>query len=437
MKRPLTHPFAPARAAALALLVVLTGCSSGENKDASSSGSTTPPPSNGGNDPPPPVVEGANCENGEFEVRSIGTTELEGETYKVVIATPCEYVLSHVQGKKNFPVEERETFYVADSHFEIPYIPGVMDNVAYTPGEKNKGWATGMDVEAEVKKLGALPVLYHVIPGYEYGYFTEYDDDLGDIFGAFRPTWRFVKNGNDVSLLFFAPPDTEWPRHRGGWNPREINQEIGFGFLVDTDGKVYVPKGVPLGRQEWNDELRCVVINKAKQPVPVTRTQFPGDESYYMAETLMPGYASISSPGHLYWGHKGKRMIDVAKWDGTLPGNFDKPFIWGCSPDGYNVGHAEGFTWPELREKMRDEYLAGNIDAIPKENLYRIKVYRKDDANGAAELQGELFYEWDGDEWLPRATGDKLITIDAARSTYRISGHLGEGQRAFIVIEDL
>jgi len=151
----------------------------------------------------------------------------------------------------------------------------------------------------------------------------------------------------------------------------------------------------------------------------------------------MPGYASISSPGHLYWGHKGKRMIDVAKWDDTLPGNFDKPFLWGCSPDGYNVGHAEGFTWPELREKKRDEYLAGLIDPIPKENLYRIKVYRKDDPNGATELLGELFYEWDGDEWLPRATGEKLITIDEARSTYRISGHLGEGQRAFIVIEDL
>ncbi|AKT36460.1 hypothetical protein [Chondromyces crocatus] len=420
----------------LALLVVLIGCSSSEDP-ATSSGSTTPPPSNGGNEPTPPLVEGADCDSSDFEVRSIGTVQFEGETFEVITATPCAYVLSHIQGKKDFPVEERETFYVVDSQFELPYIPGVMDNVAYTPGDKNKGWANGMDVEAEVARLGALPVLYHVTPGHEYGYFTDHNDGGGDIFGAFRPTWRFIKNGSDVSLRFFSPPDTAWPRHRGGWNPREINQEIGFGLLVDTDGKVYIPKGVPLGRTWWNEELRCVLINKASQPVPVTRTQFPGDESYYMAETVMPGYASLSSHGHLYWGHKGKPMVDVAKWDDTLPGNFDKPFGGGCSPDGYSVAHAEGFTWPELRAQKRDQYLAGEIEAIPKEHLYRIKVYRQNDPSGAVELLGELFYEWDGDEWLPKATGDALIPIDPARSTYRISGHLGEGQRAFVVIEDL
>ena len=33
--------------------------------------------------------------------------------------------------------------------------------------------------------------------------------------------------------------------------------------------------------------------------------------------------------------------------------------------------------------------------------------------------------------------GGTIITMDEARPTYRISGHLGDGQRAFIVIEDL
>lgn len=404
---------------------------------AGSGGSGTTKPPGRDDDPPPPVIAGGDCESGDFEVRDLGDVRFDGEDYEVTLATPCEYVLSHVQKDKDFPITETETFYVVESDFELPYIPGVMDDVAYTPGEKNRGWAIGHDIAEIVAEIGPAPFLYHVRPGYEYGYATDYDDDLGDIFGAFRPTWRFSQQGDEVSLLFFDPPDTEWPRHRGGWNPREINQEIGFGLWVDKEGRVYVPKDVPLARREWQDDLRCVIVNRTNEPVPVTRTQFPGDESYYMAETILPGQAAVSSPGHLYWGHKGKKMIDVAKWDDTLPGNFDKPFIWGCSPDGYNVGHAEGFTWPQLREEKRDEYLAGELDAIPKENLYKLSVYKQESADAEPELQGEIHYEWDGDEWLPRASGEHLIEMDASRPTHRISGYLPEGRRAFIVIDEL
>jgi hypothetical protein len=397
------------------------------------------PPSEGQQSTPPVavVVQPGDCADGKFHTQKLGTVAFEGKDYEIVIATPCEYVLSHARRGSTYSVQETATHYIVDSHFDLPYLAGVMDGVAFTPGEKNHGWATGMDVEKTVEEIGALPLLYHVMPGNEYGYFTNYDDDLGDIFGAFRPTWRFTKNGDAVTLALFNPPDTAWPRHRGGWNPREINQEIGFGFFVDENGKVYIPKNVQLARKKWDDVPRCVVINRGSAPIPVTRTQFPGDESYYMAETMLPGYASIDSPGHLYWGHKGKVMRDVAKWDDTLPGNFDKPFIWGCSQDGYNIGHAEGFTWPKLREEMRDKYLAGEIAAIPKENLYRVSVWVQKNATASFERKGELFYEWDGDEWLPRAQGNDLITMDAARPTHRISGHLSEGQRAIIVIDDL
>lgn len=406
----------------------------GGGSENGTNGPSTPAPE--GEPPAPPVIGGGDCDSGDFEIRKIGAVSFQGKDYDVVTATPCAYVLSHVRKGTTYAIEETATHYVVDANFELPYIPGVMDAVAFTPGADNLGWANGLDVRRLVSELGGLPLLYHVRPGYEYGYFTDHNDGGGDIFGAFRPTWRFVPSASGVTLELFSPPDAAWPRHRGGWNPREINKEIGFGLYVDTGGKVYVPKGAPLARQKWTDAPRCVVVNRTASPVPVTRTQFPGDESYYMAETLLPGYASIDSPGHLYWGHKGKPMTDVAKWDETLPGNFDKPFIWGCSDDGYNIGHAEGFTWPQLREEMRDKYLAGEIDAIPREHLYRVSVYlQRGDAE--PELRGSLFYEWDGDEWLPRAEGEGLIEMDGARPTHRISGHLPEGQRAFLVVDDL
>lgn len=385
---------------------------------------------------PPPVLGGGDCDSGDFELRTLGTIVFQGQSYPVVLAQSCETVLSHVRKGKTYAYEETATHYVIDAHFELPYLPGVMDQVAFTPGETNLGWANGIDVREAVAQLDGLPLLFHVSPGYEYGYFTDFNDGQGDIFGAFRPTWRFVDSGGAIAMQVFQPPDTSWPRHRGGWNPREINKEIGFGFYVDTSGKVYVPKAIPLARQAWDDELRCVVINRASNAVPVTRTQFPGDESYYMAETHLPGHASPSSHGHLYWGHKGKPMRDVAKWDETLPGNFDKPFGGGCSKEGYSIAHAEGFTWPELRAEMRDKMLAGEIAPIPAENLYRVSLYvQKGDA--APKLHGTLFYQWDGDEWLPMAEGDELIPIDPARNTFRISGYVPPGDRAFVVIEDL
>lgn len=399
-------------------------------------GAETLPPSSGATPPPPVIADGGDCASGAFELRSVGKTRFQDRDFDVVIATPCDYVLSHVRKGVTYRVEETATHYVIDANFELPWIPGVMDAVAFTPGDKNKGWPNGFDVEKVVREMNGLPLIYHVTPGYEYGYFTDYDDGEGDIFGAFRPTWRFSEQGGSVTMKLFVPPDKTWPRHRGGWNAREINKEIGFGFYVDASGKVYVPKNVPLGRPKWSTPSRCVMINLATSEVPITRTQFPGDESYYLAETLLPGYASIGSPGHKYWGHKGKPMRDVAKWDETLPGNFDKPFGGGCDLEGYSVAHAEGFTWPELRREMRDKYRAGKIAAIPKENLYKVSVYEQD-GTGPLVLKGSLWYEWVEDEWLPRSSGDALIALDRSRGTYRISGYVPENRRAYVVVEDL
>lgn len=417
--------------------------SSSRSPDGASSNDASSSPTSDGSalSPLPPLVEGSACADGSFEMRKVGVQHYESKDYDVIVAVPCEYVLSYARKGVTYAIDEMPTFYVVHSNFELPYIAGVMDEVAFTPGAKNKGWANGLDVASVVQKIGALPFIYHVRPGYDYGYFTKYDDGQSDIYGAFRPTWLFKDVSGTISMDVFDPSKTaSWPRHRGGWNPQEINQQIGFGFFVNQAGDVFVPKNIPLARKMWNDPPQCVVINKASAPVPVTRTQFPGDESYYMAETFMPGYASVSSPGDLYWGHKGTKMSDVAKWDETLPGNFDKPIGGGCSADGYSVGHTNGFTWPELRDQMRDKTVAGQYPQITKDELYKVSVYEQKDASSPLVLQGTIGYEWHGDvnEWYPTAVGDHIIALDSARGTYRISGHLGDpNQRAFVVIEDL
>ncbi|WP_395851946.1 hypothetical protein [Cystobacter fuscus] len=52
------------------------------------------------------------------------------------------------------------------SNFELPYLPCLIDKVAWTPGSKNKGWAIGSndDPAALVAKNGAdRPFLYYVV----------------------------------------------------------------------------------------------------------------------------------------------------------------------------------------------------------------------------------------------------------------------------------
>ncbi|MDF2698117.1 MAG: uncharacterized protein K0S65_6500, partial [Labilithrix sp.] len=107
----------------------------------------SPPPSIGSQPPLPPIADGGDCANGSFEVRKVGDVRFQEKDYEIGIATPCEYVLSQARKGITYPIEETATHYIVDSHFELPYIPGVMDAVAFTPGEKNKGWANGLDVE--------------------------------------------------------------------------------------------------------------------------------------------------------------------------------------------------------------------------------------------------------------------------------------------------
>ena len=384
-----------------------------------------------------------------YRVKRVGDTTFEGKPYAIVSTMPWTYTLSAVQCRKSFPMVETDTHYIVDSKFELPYIKGVTDDVAWTPGEKNKGWAIGSndDPAAFVQKHGGMrPFLYHVNAGYEYGYFTYNNDPLpGDPirFTGFRPTWVVHPDGNAFKMFFLDPaaPDSqgfEWPRHGQNW-------ELNFGLYVAPTGHVYVPKPskatLANHGEGWDAYHGCVTINKASAPIPTTRTQFPGNESYYASETFLPGYASSGASGHKYWGQKGRTMEETAIWedDGApglnSPGNYHKPYSGGCDQAGYNFAHAEGFTWPELRAartKMGD---------IPtREQLYKITLYKYLGKEKRTELLGTLSYEQQANgEWIPTGSGPEVHSLNDRNGRWIVNGPVFQdrGDHVFAILEDL
>lgn len=384
-----------------------------------------------------------------FRVKHIGDTTFQGTAYPIVSSMPWTYTLQAVQCHKTFPVTEADTHYIVDSNFELPYLEGVMDDVAWTPGEKNKGWAIGTtDDPGDLvqKNAGMRPFVYHVNAGYEYGYFTYNSDPLPDDpihYTGFRPTWVVHPDGSGYKMFFLDPaaPDSqgfEWPRHGADW-------ELNFGLYVDPTGHVYVPKvdKAPLAShaQGWDDYQACVTINKANKPIPTTRTQFPGNESYYASETFLPGYAAPGAPGHKYWGQKGRPMEEVAIWedDGApglnSPGNYHKPYGGGCDQAGYNFAHAEGFTWPELRAARTQ---MGDIPT--RDQLYKITLYRYLGKDKTTELLGTLSYEQQANgEWIPTGSGPECHSLNDKNGRWIINGPVFQdrGDHVFAILEDL
>ncbi|ATB37169.1 hypothetical protein CYFUS_002590 [Cystobacter fuscus] len=379
----------------------------------------------------------------DYRLRVFGQVDFQGQTYKVVNALPWDYLASHVQAGKTFPVTETPSYYVVDSNFELPYLPCLMDEVAWTPGNKNKGWAIGSndDPAALVAKNGAgRPFLYHVVTDNEYGYFTYTEPLPGDPirYSGFRPTWVVHEEGALHPMYYLDParPDRHgfsWPRHGDKW-------ELNFGLFVDSAGKVYVPKKAPLAVPQWDTYLECVVINMANAPIPTTRTQFPGNESYYAADTFIPGYAAPPAVGHRYWGQKGREMSEVAVWEDDggpglpSPGNYHKPYSGGCDTKGYNFAHAEGFTWPELRA-----YRTAHGDAVTRDQLYSITVY-KVARDGTARLLGTLSYEQQANgEWIPTGSGPEAHSLNDRNGRWIINGPIfpDRGERAVAVLRNL
>ncbi len=290
------------------------------------------------------------------------------------------------------------------------------------------------------------PFIYHVNAGYEYGYFIYNKDPLpGDPinYTGFRPTWVVHPDGAEYKMFFLDPaaPDSqgfEWPRHGDHW-------ELNFGLYVDPTGHVYVPKpekaALASHAAGWDDYHGCVTINKASAPIPTTRTQFPGNESYYASETFLPGYAAPGAPGHKYWGQKGRPMEEVAIWedDGApglnSPGNYHKPYSGGCDKDGYNFAHAEGFTWPELRAART---VMGDIPT--REQLYKITLYRYLGKDKTTELLGTLSYEQQANgEWIPTGSGPEVHSLNDKNGRWIVNGPVFQdrGDHVFAILEDL
>lgn len=415
---------------------------------------TTPPldPSNAPDQRPedacvPEGVDNTTPWSRTYRVLPVGTTTFQGTAYRIVSSMPWTYTLQSAQCGKTFPMTETDTHVIVDSNFELPFVKGLTDDVAWTPGKKNKGWAIGEndDPAALVAKNGALRTLmYHVNAGHEYGYFTYTNDPLpgdGIRFSAFRPTWVVHPEGAGYRMFFVNPkaPDDQgftWPRHGENW-------DLKFGLSVDPSGKVYIPKKAraPLALAGWDDYQGCVVINRGSAPIPTTRTQFPGNESYYASETFLPGYAAPGAVGHRYWGQKGRSMEQTAIWedDGmpglNSPGNYHKPFSGGCDTAGYNFAHAEGFTWPELRAARTK---AGDIPTM--DQLYKITLYKYEARTKQTNLLGTLSYEQKGDgQWVPTGSGPEAHSLNDRNGRWIINGPVFQdrGDHVFAILEDL
>ena len=379
----------------------------------------------------------------EYRLRVFGNITFQGNEYPIVNAFPWDYLVSYVQASKRFPTTETDDYYVVDSHFELPYVPCAMDEVAWTPGPKNKGWASDLNTDPAdaVAKNGAMrPFVYHVVADNEYGYSTFTEALPGDPirYSGYRPTWVVHPQGTGYQMFYLDPTSPDkygfaWPRHGAGW-------ELNFGLSIDPAGKVYVPKKAPLAIKEWDDYMECVVINLADAPVPTTRTQFPGNESYYAADTFIPGLAAPPAVGHRYWGQKGRKMSEVAVWEDDggpnlpSPGNYHKPYGGGCDTKGYNFAHAEGFTWPELRA-----YRTSIGDVPTKAQLYSITLY-KVARDGTATLLGTLSYEQQANgEWIPTASGPEAHSLNDRNGRWIINGPIftDRGERAVAVVNNL
>lgn len=449
------------------LSAALAGCGGNET-----SSPTTPtgvgPNGDGKSDPSPWTDDGPDARPNEdclpegidnttpfsktYRVVRVGQTSFDGADYPIVSTMPWAYTLGAVQCKKAFPMTETATHYIVDSNYELPYIAGVTDDVAWTPGTKNKGWAIGPNDDPAdlVKKNGGMrPFVYHVNAGHEYGYFIYNKDPLpGDPirFTGFRPAWvvrpdAAESEGYRMFFLDGAAPDSqgfEWPRHGQKW-------ELAFGLYVDPNGRVYVPKAekAKLANHDegWDAYHGCVTINKANAPIPTTRTQFPGNESYYASETFLPGYAASGASGHKYWGQKGRPMEEVAIWedDGApglnSPGNYHKPYSGGCDQAGFNFAHAEGFTWPELRAART------KLGDIPtRDQLYKITLYKYLGKDKKTELLGTLSYEQQANgEWIPTGTGPEVRSLNDRNGRWIINGPVFQdrGDHVFAILENL
>lgn len=403
---------------------------------------------------------------GTYQIRKVGdvkfaryepgTENVVSEDYQVITALPKRYVVSEALQGKTFPTEERDGYYVVDSNYAIPNIPCVTDDVVYAPivegfskptitaNGQNKGWPIQQDIAAEVTKYEGKNKnwVYTTWPGYRYGYWFRDETDI-------RPTWLF--SNEDSSFRLFTPAQQGWPG--GAYN------DVAYGLHIDSSGKVYVPKpqsisfpqrkdqppppaDVRLAYKDWDDDLKCVVINKSSAIIASTRTIWPGgSEAYYPAESFLPGYAVIGQDSDRYWGLKGKETDEASWWPGDdcvgprCSGQSRMPFRNGCSIDGFDFGQGDGFNWLELKDHMAQIGVT-----IPREQMYRIQIYKQDRPDQPARMMVELFYEQDGQgKWQPRMKPGtntyQLTTGDNPR--YIVNGHIYDGQRVFAVLLDM
>jgi hypothetical protein len=214
-------------------------------------------------------------------------------------------------------------------------------------------------------------------------------------------------------------------------------------LFVRNDGSIELPayeegggyKTYPLVIQNWDAIQRYTVINEADDVIPLSYTDYPGQEKYFASNTFLPGKAGVL-PAYveyevygnigltprqtdLFVGLKGDRPQDIMYWDqapegGTFTepgGQANKPYMMGA--DSSTRG---GLMTHSCRLQIANSFFIARLEAAKlKHKLYDAEIYVDTEGNGNWELVARLSHQW------------KLWTIDNNGKWHTSPDHKGAG----------
>ena len=249
-------------------------------------------------------------------------------------------------------------------------------------------------------------------------------------------------------------------RYYTAWGAFNLLDNASGLFVINdgvNDGAVELPayedppssgtyKTYPLVIQNWDATQRYTVINQANDVIPLSQTDYPGQEKYLASNTFLPGKAGVL-PSYveyqvydnigldprqpdLFVGLKGDRPQDVMVWDqafeGTTPtepgGQANKPYMMGA--DSSTRGGL--LTYTCRLQSANSFFIARLTSAQLAGKLYAAEIYLDPQGDGNWELVARLNYQWqpwtisDSGIWTTSSDnkGAAVPSVSAVNSQY-------------------
>ncbi|RJR40958.1 MAG: hypothetical protein C4567_10185 [Deltaproteobacteria bacterium] len=228
------------------------------------------------------------------------------------------------------------------------------------------------------------------------------------------------------------------------------------GLFVRNDGSVELPayhngrayKFYPLVIQNWDATQRYTVINQTNNVIPLSLTDYPGQEKYFASNTFLPGKAGVL-PAYknyqvydntgleprqpdLFVGLKGDSPQDVMFWDQAPTGNppvatepggqANKPYMMGA-----DSSIRGGVMTHSCRLQSANSFFVARLGKAQLQGkLYQAEIYVDPQGDGNWELVARLSYRWkpwtisDAGAWeaSPDNLGAGVPSISAVNPNY-------------------